>query len=120
MLDWIRFVLSAALTCFGLFVLVTAVLGQFRFRRPLMRIHAAALTDTLGLLSMILGVILALGWTPASLKLVAVAAFLFLTSPVSSHLIARLEAVTDDRLSEYTDARDEAAEALLRREREGK
>ena len=49
MLDWIRFALSAVLTVFGLFVLVTATLGLFRFRYVLNRIHATALADTVTL-----------------------------------------------------------------------
>ena len=44
----IRFGISAALTLAGLFVLVTGVVGVFRFRYALSRIHAAALLDTLG------------------------------------------------------------------------
>ena len=98
MLDWIRFALSAVLTVFGLFVLVTAMLGLFRFRYVLNRIHATALADTLAVLTILAGLALAWGFTPVTLKLLAVVAFLWLTSPVASHLIGRLEVTVNDQL----------------------
>ncbi len=98
MLDWIRFALSAVLTVFGLFVLITATLGLFRFRYVLNRIHATALADTLAVLTILAGLALAWGFTPVSLKLLAVVAFLWLTSPVASHLIGRLEVTVNDQL----------------------
>ncbi len=98
MLDWIRFAFSAVLTVFGLFVLVTATLGLFRFRYVLNRIHATALADTLAVLTILAGLALAWGFTPVSLKLLAVVAFLWLTSPVASHLIGRLEITVNDQL----------------------
>ena len=98
MLDWIRFALSAVLTVFGLFVLVTAALGLFRFRYVLNRIHATALADTLAVLTILAGLGLAWGFTPVTLKLVAVVFFLWITSPVASHLIGRLEVTINDQL----------------------
>ena len=98
MLDWIRFALSAVLTVFGLFVLVTAALGLFRFRYVLNRIHATALADTLAVLTILAGLALAWGFTPVTLKLLAVVFFLWITSPVASHLIGRLEVTINDQL----------------------
>lgn len=43
MLELIRFVLSALFTLAGLFVLVSGVVGVFRFRYSMNRMHAAAL-----------------------------------------------------------------------------
>ena len=98
MLDWIRFALSAVLTLFGLFVLVTAALGLFRYRYVLNRIHATALADTLAVLTILAGLGLAWGFTPVTLKLLAVVFFLWITSPVASHLIGRLEVTINDQL----------------------
>ena len=107
MLDWIRFALSAVLTVFGLFVLITATLGLFRFRYVLNRIHATALADTLAVLTILAGLALAWGFTPVSLKLLAVVAFLWLTSPVASHLIGRLEVTVNDQLPLEMQVEDE-------------
>ena len=109
MLDWIRFGLSALLTLFGLFVLVSSVLGLFRFRNALNRLHAAALADTLAVLTILAGLALADGFTPVSLKLLAVVVFLWLTSPVSSHLIGLLEVTVNDSLEKDVSVEDPAA-----------
>ena len=98
MSDVIRFALCAALTAGGLFCLLSGVVGVYRFRYSLSRIHAAALIDTVGILLMLLGVICATGFTIASAKMLVVIAFLWLTSPVSGHLIGRLEITINDDL----------------------
>ena len=115
-MEQLRFILAAVLTCAGLFVLVTAVLGLFRFRYSLNRIHASSLADTLGILLMLTGLMLAFGADTAVLKLLAVIAFLWLTSPVSSHLIGRLEVTVNDDLDRYMKVDDPEA---VRREKEG-
>ena len=98
MLDTIRFILSLCLTLGDLFCLLSSVVGVYRFRYSLSRIHAAALIDTVGILLMLLGVICATGFTIASAKMLVVIAFLWLTSPVSGHLIGRLEITINDDL----------------------
>ena len=55
MLDVIRFGLSLVCTVLGLFCMVSGVLGVYRFKYALSRIHAAALFDTVGILLMLLG-----------------------------------------------------------------
>ncbi len=98
MLDWIRYGLAALLELAGLFVLITAVLGLFRFRYALSRIHAAALVDTLGILLMLTGLMVAEGFTVTTLKMAVVIVFLWCTSPVASHLIGRLEITVNEQL----------------------
>ena len=98
MSDIIRFALSAVLTLGGLFCLLSAVVGVNRFRYALSRIHAAALIDTVGILLMLLGVICATGLNVTSAKILVVIAFLWLTSPVSGHLIGRMEITINDDL----------------------
>ncbi|MBQ9211210.1 MAG: monovalent cation/H(+) antiporter subunit G [Clostridia bacterium] len=87
----IRFGLAAGLMFLSLFTLCTGVLGVFRFRDTLQRMHAAAVNDTLGLLLAICSLVLAQGADFTSLKLILVVVFLWVASPVSSHLIAQLE-----------------------------
>ena len=116
MLDWVRFVLSAVLLAGGLFVMLSAVLGLFRFRYALSRIHAAALVDTVGILLMLCGVMVATGFTVATLKMIVVIAFLWLTSPVASHLIGRLEVVINDDLGQDMSVTDPD---MVQREKEG-
>ena len=98
MLDILRFALSLVLTLGGLFVLISGVVGVFRFRYALSRIHAAALGDTLGIALMILGVMVAEGFSVITLKLLVVMLFLWVSSPVASHLIGRMEITINDEL----------------------
>ena len=98
MIDIIRLIACIILTVAGLCCLVTGVVGVFRFKYALNRLHAAAILDTVGILLMLLGVIVATGWSVTSLKILVVVAFLWMTSPVSGHLIGRLEITINDDL----------------------
>ena len=114
--DIIRFIISAVLTLGGLFVLITGVLGIFRFKYSLTRIHAAALFDTLGIMLLLAGVMVAEGLTIAALKMLVVVIFLWLSSPVCSHLIGRLEVTINDHLEKDMAVSDEE---MIRYEKEG-
>ena len=57
--EWIRFGVTALCVVGGLFALLTALLGLFRFDYALNRLHAAAIADTLGLSLLVLAVMLA-------------------------------------------------------------
>ena len=96
MLEWIRFGLTAVLMLGGLFLLVTGVVGQYRFRYVLNRMHAASMGDSLGLMMMICGLSISTpdGWVIAKFLLTGL--FLWLTSPTGGHLIARLEMTVNE------------------------
>ena len=96
MLEWIRFGLTAALMAGGLFVLITGVVGQFRFHYVLNRMHAASMGDSLGLMLVMLGLCISQNDVFVILKYLLTAVFLLLTSPTSGHLIARLEIATNE------------------------
>ena len=114
--DIIRFIISAVLTLGGLFVLITGVVGIYRFKYSLTRIHAAALFDTLGIMLLLAGVMVAEGLTVAALKMLVVVIFLWLSSPVCSHLIGRLEVTINDHLEKDMAVSDEE---MIRYEKEG-
>lgn len=99
---WIRFAVSAGCMVLGLVFMVSAVFGVNRFKHALNRMHTAALGDTLGILFVILGLIIIRGFSMDSLKLSMVIVFFWIASPVSGHMISRLEAMTDERLGEIT------------------
>ena len=90
MLEWIQFIVGAALILAGLVIFALSVIGVYRFKYVLNRMHAAAMGDTLGLLLVLAGLIVFSGLKFLSLKLLLIIVMLWLTSPVSSHLIARL------------------------------
>lgn len=102
----IRLAISSVLILSGLFVLGIATLGIFRFDTVLNRIHVAAKCDTLGALLVLSGLIVLSGLGAFSLKLALVIAFLWLTNPVASHLVARAEVATNERIRETCDLLD--------------
>lgn len=101
MISWIQFIAGALLIAAGVIVLALSVFGVFRFRYVLNRMHAAAMGDTLGILLVLGGLIVLSGFTALSLKLLLTIAMLWLTSPVASHLIGRLETHTNEKLHEH-------------------
>lgn len=99
--EWIRFLAGAALMLCGLGIFVIEMIGVFRFRYVLNRMHAAAMGDTLGIGFSLVGLILMSGLNFTSLKLFFVIVFLWFSSPTSSHLIARLEVTTDEEKEKH-------------------
>jgi multicomponent Na+:H+ antiporter subunit G len=97
MLDWIRFGLTSGFLLAGLIILVTAVIGVFKFDYVLNRMHAAAMGDTLGLLFCLIGLTISAPDIWTALKFLLIICFLWLASPVSSHLISRLEVTINPR-----------------------
>ena len=91
MMEWIRFILGTVLILFGLFFEISAVVGNYRFKFALTRMHSAALGDTTGLLGIMLGLCLYSGFNAVSLKFLLVLGLFWLTSPVTSHLMMLME-----------------------------
>ena len=100
-LNWVRFVLGTGLLLVGLGIFVLQIFGVFKFKYVLNRMHAAAMGDTLGIGVSLTGLILLCGLNFTSLKMALIIVFLWLASPVSSHLIARLEVVTNEYLDNF-------------------
>jgi len=86
--------IGLAFLLFGLFVFFTAVLGLYRFNYVLNRMHAAAVGDALGIFCILIGLIFLHGITLPAFKTLLILVFLWLTSPVASHLIAEMEVAT--------------------------
>ena len=95
-MEWIRFLIGTAFLLLGLVIFIFEIIGVFRFKYVLNRMHAAAMGDTLGIGFSFLGLMIMSGFNFTTLKLFLVILFLWFSSPVSSHLIARLEVTTDE------------------------
>lgn len=98
MLEWLRFIFVALFMISGIVIIVLATLGVYRFHFVLNRMHSAAMGDTLGIMFIIIGLMIANGFTLALLKLLCIIIFMWIASPVSSHLITKLEYLTNERL----------------------
>ena len=88
-------VLAAVLIVLGLVCCGIAMYGVYRMDYVLTRIHAAAIIDTLGTLLIFTGMILLRGFGWASAKIILILAFQWLTSPVSTHRISKVEILTN-------------------------
>ena len=100
-IEWIRFFVGTGLLLFGLAIFTIEMIGVFRFKYLLNRMHAAAMGDTLGIGFSLAGLIIMSGLNFTSLKLLFVIIFLWFASPASSHLIARLEVTTDEEKEKH-------------------
>ena len=89
------------MTTGGLFVLIGGI-GALRMPDLYTRMHAASVTESIGAILVIIGVMLQAGFTLATIKLAAILLFLLLTSPTSTNalasaaLLAGNEPMTDD------------------------
>ena len=110
-MEALRLVLGIAFIIMGLLVFVIQLIGVYKFKYVLNRMHAAGMGDTMGLSLCMLGAIFLFGWSFTSLKVALIAAFLCLASPVSSHLISRLEVTTNEELENYCKIEKEEEEA---------
>ena len=94
MIEYLVNAAGLAFFLFGLSVFFSAVLGLFRLEYVLNRMHAAAVGDSLGIFCMLIGLMLLHGWSLSAAKTLMIFVFLWLTSPVASHLIAEMEVCT--------------------------
>lgn len=106
-MEMFRFVLGSAFLLIGMVVFAIEVFGIFRLNCALNRLHSAALGDTLGISSCMIGLMIMEGFTFTTLKMVLVILFFWMASPVSSHLLANLEITTyadlDSKATTYED-----------------
>ena len=102
----IREILAAVLIGLGLICCCIAMYGVYRMDYVLSRIHAAAIIDTLGTLLIFAGMILlrGLGW--ASAKILLILAFQWITSPVSTHRISKVEVLTNPDLEKNCEVKE--------------
>ncbi|MDO5377472.1 MAG: monovalent cation/H(+) antiporter subunit G [Clostridia bacterium] len=98
---WIRFFLTAALVIAGLVICCIGVFGVYRFRYAANRMHAAAINDTMGLALCLLGFAVSAPDAFTAVKLLLVVVFMWISAPVSSHLLCRLEVETNEERAEY-------------------
>lgn len=84
LLDIVSWVLLSA---GGVFVLVGGI-GALRMPNLYTRMHAASVTDTMGAVLVIAGVMVQAGFSLVTIKLAAILLFLVLTSPTASYALA--------------------------------
>lgn len=97
-IEWIRFFLVLFFILSGMAIFFLEIFGVYRFHFVLNRMQIAATGDTLGIGLCLVGLMIANGWNASTAKMALVIVFLWCASPVSSHVISRLEYTTDETL----------------------
>ena len=97
---WIQFIVGAILLLAGIVFYIIQFIGVFRFKYVMNRMHAAAIGDTLGSGLMMLGIIVLNGFQLSTLKMLIIVAGLWLTAPVSSHMLGKLEVLHKEEMTE--------------------
>lgn len=100
-LEWIKIIIGSLFLLCGIVIFFTELFGVFHFKYVLNRMHAAAMGDTLGITSCLIGLMIFSGINYTTLKIMLIIIFLWLASPVSSHVLSRLETATNENLADH-------------------
>lgn len=73
----------------GMLFSLVGIVGVFRFPDVYTRLHASSICATSATLSVLLGSLFFMGWGPMMGKTLVLLLFFLLSSPVTSHIIAR-------------------------------
>ena len=101
MAEWVCFIAGMLFLLTGLVIFAIELYGAYRYDYVLNRMHMAAFGDTFGIGVSLLGLMIINGFHFSTLKLALIIIFLWCASPVSSHLIARLEAATNENIEAH-------------------
>ena len=100
-LEWIRFIFAAVFLLGGVVIFLVEIFGMYRFRFVLNRMQIAATGDTLGLGLCLIGLMIANGANAVTAKMLLVLLFFWIASPVSSHVLSRMEYTTDEHVTDH-------------------
>jgi len=73
----------------GCIVVLSGSIGINRFPEFFTRVHAASLTDTLGIALVVFALMLQAGWTQVALKLALLLVCILWTGPVAGHALTK-------------------------------
>ena len=80
-----------------------SIVGLFRFKEFFARILVTGIIDTVGAITLIIGLIVKHGASFFSLKLVLIVALLLILNPLAAHIIARCAYLSDSALVDEFD-----------------
>ena len=93
-----RLILSTLFIFAGVNVIITALVGNYRFSYVLNRMQIGATADTMGVILVLIGLIIKVGINMISVKLLVMVIFFWVASPVCSHFLARTEAIANENI----------------------
>lgn len=119
-IEIVRLVIGTIFLALGIIVFFLEIVGLFKFKYVLDRMHAAAMGDTMGLFLSLVGLCFYSGLNFTTAKMVLVVVFFWFASPVTSHMTALLESYTNQRLHKHLSYEGslEGLEKKLQKEKE--
>lgn len=93
------------LTVGGISVLIGGI-GALRLPDLFTRMHAASVTDSIGAILILVGIMLQAGLSLATIKLAAILVFLLFTSPTASNALAAAAIIAGHKPGIETDDKD--------------
>ena len=93
-MEYLSEIFSWIFILLGSFLILIGSIGLIRLPDFWSRLHGASITDTGGVLFLLIGMMIQAGSIWIFLKLVAIGIFLFVSSPTASHAIANAAYVT--------------------------
>jgi len=107
MTELIRIIIASIFIMGGLVSSAIGILGVYRFHFVMNRMHCSAILDTLGMTGIILGLMIIIWDWNYIPKLTAILLVLWIGSPISSHLVSRMELLTDETASEHLTTKED-------------
>lgn len=99
--EWIKFGFTALFFVAALLMIFISVLGTYRFRFALNRIHCAAMNDTIVLMLFFIGTLFAVGFDIMTVKFALIIFIQWCTCPLTSHMLTKAEYMTDEHIGEH-------------------
>ena len=87
-------ILSWAMIVAGSFFVIIGAVGILRFPDFWSRLHAASVTESGGMILLLIGMALQTGWTLIAFKLGVIGIFMLITVPTSTHAVANAALVS--------------------------
>lgn len=87
-------ILSWAMILAGSFFVIIGAVGILRFPDFWSRLHAASVTESAGMILLLIGMALQTGWTLIAFKLGVIGIFMLVTGPTSTHAVANAALVS--------------------------
>lgn len=85
----------------GLLTGAIALIGVYKFKFVMNRIHSAAIIDTLSLSLLLIGLLIIIWDKNYIFKLLLILMFQWISSPIASHMVTRLEYETDKDINKH-------------------
>ena len=102
----IRLIIAVPFILAGIAVIISALIGNFKFGYVLNRMQIGATADTLGTMLIIIGLIVIKGFEILTVKLVIMILILWMANPVASHFLARTEIISNENIKEECEVCD--------------